>query len=117
VISVSAKYETSNFTCTRNRTGLKNFKNGSRDPDHILFGTFVVLMFVPAAVKLCAKFYDSISFQREERRSKNLQKTVVGVVRISEVPPISPFDQLSLLPDAGRGMSTGQSAVTLCGWE
>jgi len=24
--------------------------------------------------------------------------------------------QLSLLPSAGRKMSTGQSAVTLCGW-
>jgi len=24
--------------------------------------------------------------------------------------------QLSLLPSAGREMSTGQSAVTLCGW-
>jgi len=32
------------------------------------------------------------------------------------VSPSHLLGQLSLLPDAGREMSTGQSAVMLCGW-
>jgi len=40
------------------------------------------------------------------------------LLRASKPPRFvaSHSDQLSLLPSAGRKMSSGQSAVTLCGW-
>ena len=47
--------------------------------------------------------------------SNTLRVTVFGPVNHLSISPTHP-DQLSLLPLVGREMSTGQSAVMLCGW-
>jgi len=64
----------------------------------------------------------ALDLQREGREfDSRLPWLVLGWVTVfgrqtTSVFHREPPDQLSLLPSAGREVSTGQSAVMLCGW-
>jgi len=78
VVSLHAWFEVSSFTSSIDRMEAPNFNSGSCDPDHALFGMFVIHRLVLAMINYILSFKKMVStVSKIGRRTQNLQIAVV----------------------------------------